>query len=106
MALPRRWRWPSEGPDRRRDPLPSPGGAPCLRARRVSGRGLVLLAGERGGVMKPGLLLWRKDGFAVVTKVAGEWVQLSWLTGNLAGEKDEIDVYGVRSFRVVEKVTA
>jgi len=56
--------------------------------------------------MKPGLLLWRKDGFAVVTKVAGEWVQLSWLTGNLAGEKDEIDVYGVRSFRVVEKVTA
>src|SRR5450631_3179082 len=64
MALPRRWRWPSEGPDRRRDPLPSPGGAPCLRARRVSGRGLVLLAGERGGVMKPGLLLWRKDGFA------------------------------------------
>jgi hypothetical protein len=30
--------------------------------------------------MKPGLLLWRKDGYAIVTKVAGEWVK-QWLTG-------------------------
>jgi len=52
----------------------------------------------------PGLLLWRRDGYAVVTKVTGEWVKLQWLTGSLAGEKDEIDLYGVRSFRVVEKV--
>jgi hypothetical protein len=54
--------------------------------------------------MKPGILLWRRDGYAVVTKVAGEWVQLAWITGDLAGEQDEIDVYGVRSFRVVERV--
>jgi hypothetical protein len=54
--------------------------------------------------MTPGLLLWRSDGYAVVTKVAGEWVQLTWITGKLAGEKDEIDVFGVRSFSVVEKV--
>ena len=54
--------------------------------------------------MKPGLLLWRRDGYAVVTKVAGEWVHLHWITGDLAGEQDESDVFGVRSFRVVERV--
>lgn len=52
--------------------------------------------------MRAGALLWRRDGYAVVTKVAGEWVKLQWLTGALAGEQDEIDVCGVRSFRVVE----
>lgn len=55
--------------------------------------------------MTRGLLLWRKDGYAVVTKVAGEWVKLQWLTGNLAGKQDEIDVFGVRSFRVVAAQT-
>jgi hypothetical protein len=53
--------------------------------------------------MTAGSLLWRRDGYAVVTKVAGDWVSLAWLTGNLAGKTDEIDVIGVRSFTVVEK---
>jgi hypothetical protein len=30
----------------------------------------------------------------------------AWVTGDLAGEQDEIDVIGVRSFRVVEGVKA
>jgi hypothetical protein len=53
--------------------------------------------------MIAGLLLWRRDGYAVVTAVAGGWVHLAWITGNLAGEQDEIDVIGIRSFTVVGK---
>jgi hypothetical protein len=49
-----------------------------------------------------GALLYRGDGYAVVTEIKGEWVRLAWLTGPLEGEEDEIDVGGVRSFRVVE----
>jgi hypothetical protein len=33
------------------------------------------------------------------------WVKLDWITRDLAGDQDEIEVVGVRSFRVVEKVT-
>ena len=57
-------------------------------------------------VSRAGLLLWRRDGYAVVTKVTGEWVSLQWLTGNLAGEQDEIDAGGARSFRVVVTLAA
>ncbi|HXJ22749.1 MAG TPA: hypothetical protein VMT03_21205 [Polyangia bacterium] len=57
--------------------------------------------------MRTGVLLWRKDGYAVVRHVTNDgWVKLLWLTGSLAGEPDEIDVSGVRSFRVIGSVAA